>query len=112
MESSTEVNTLPANSYVPSQNVMVWNMTLDGVTISLAYCKDSASIWLNDCQAQCQERNVESETQYDFLIADHKAQLSVNHVANGPDKHVLVVDGVEVKQLRCSAERKKKISTV
>lgn len=30
---------LPANSYMPSANVVVWNVTVDQVPLSFAYCK-------------------------------------------------------------------------
>ncbi|VDP87934.1 unnamed protein product [Echinostoma caproni] len=65
---------LPTNSYMPSVNVCVWNLTLENTPISLAYCRvsrsprqrselvmDEAALgWLNDRKSKQQQTNSET----------------------------------------------------
>ncbi|THD23410.1 hypothetical protein D915_006016 [Fasciola hepatica] len=100
---------LPANSYVPSENVVVWNVIMDHIPLSFAYCKDTASLWVGDELVQTREHKLEDFVQHDFCIMDHKAQLTVPHKPDCvQEKYKLLLDGLPVEQveLRSSEHRK------
>ncbi|KAG5453035.1 hypothetical protein CSKR_202385 [Clonorchis sinensis] len=100
---------LPAHSYIPSANTAVWNINLDGVATSMAFCKDSGTLWMNDSQIPTQERTIDKTVQHDFILADHKAQLTITRGNTGPDRYTLVVDGSEIKAIQPLSDKMRKV---
>ncbi|TGZ55429.1 hypothetical protein CRM22_010400 [Opisthorchis felineus] len=100
---------LPAHSYIPSANTTVWNINLDGVATSMAFCKDSGTLWVNDSQIPTQERTIDKTIQHEFILADHKAQLTIARGNAGPDRCTLLVDGSEIKAIPPPSDRMRKV---
>ncbi|CAH8651711.1 unnamed protein product [Heterobilharzia americana] len=87
------------SNYQPSENVIVWNLNLDGNQVSLAYCTDTQILWCNDQQIQIQVKGDRNSQESHFSLMNHQGLLSILHdMATNVATYKLYIDGNEIKR--------------
>nr|CAH8874370.1 unnamed protein product [Trichobilharzia regenti] len=91
-----------SSCYQPSENVIVWNIDLDGNQVSLAYCTDTQILWCNDQQIQLQGKSEGKRQEYTFSIKSHRGSLLLSDdTTEKVPTCRLYIDGSEVKHHKC-----------